>query len=442
MKKVSIVGFGRFGPTLYRLIKDDFIITLYDKKSIGVSKFFKNTTFAKSISEIYSSEVIFYCVPISAFENVIETHKKYFQNQHVLIDVLSVKIHPAKIFKKHLTNSKTQALLTHPMFGPDSSKNGFEGLPLIIDKFMANDKTYRFWKEYFKSKKLHIIEMSARDHDRMAASSQGLTHFIGRLLDKYHFIETPINSLGAKKLLEVKDQTCNDTWQLFMDLQLYNPYTKQMRIKLGNTFDKLSNKLLPKQVNSHFITFGIQGGKGSNNEEAIQQYLKRAGIKKYRIRYLYTSENVLSALNKGGIDRGQFAIANLVAGIVDESIQAMGRYKFKIIEQYEIKISHALMIRKDSKISEITTIMTHPQILAQCQQTISEKYPNLKQTSGEKDFMDQSMIAKYLSQKKLPKHIATIGSRILAELYDLQIIEDNLQDDKENYTSFLQVSRI
>lgn len=442
MKKVSIIGFGRFGKTLYRLIKDDFITVLHDKSKINTYEFTKNTTIAKKISEIYDSEAIFYCIPISEFESIISTHKRYFKNDHLLIDVLSVKMHPAKIFKKYLTNSKTQALLTHPMFGPDSSKGGFENLPIIIDKFMADNTNFEFWKNYFKSKNLNVIEMSAQDHDKMAASSQGLTHFIGRLLDAYNFKNTPIDSIGTKKLSEVVEQTCNDTWQLFTDLQHNNPYTKQMRIRLGEIYDKLYNRLLPRQANPRFITFGIQGGKGSFNEEAIQYYLKKEGVRKYKIKYLYTSENVLRALHKGDIDRGQFAIHNSVGGIVEESVQAMANYKFKIIEEFAIKISHALMIRKDAQFSQITTIMTHPQVFAQCKDTLLRKYPNLKQISGEKELIDTAMVAKHLSENKLPRHIATMGSKILADLYNLQIIEDNLQDAKENYTSFLQISRI
>lgn len=442
MKKVSIVGFGRFGKTLYRLIQDDFIISIYDQKAINVLGLEKNTKVAKSITEIYDSEVIFFAVPISSFEKVISLHKKYFQDHHLLIDVLSVKMHPAKIFKKYLINTDTQAILTHPMFGPDSSKDGFENLPIIMDKFMSSDKAYQFWKEYFKNKKINVIEMSAQSHDKLAANSQGLTHFIGRLLGIYNFKKTPIDSLGTKKLFEIVEQTCNDSWQLFTDLQHFNPYTKQMRIRLGNIYDKIYNKLLPKQISTKFITIGIQGGKGSFNEEALFYYLKKEGIDKFRIKYLYTSENVLKALHEGDIDRGQLAIHNSVGGTVGESILAMANYKFKIVEEFAIKISHALMIRKDAKFSEITTIMTHPQVLAQCKSTLSKKYPRLKQVSGEKDLIDHAVIAKHLSENKLPKNIATMGSKILAQLYNLQIIEDNLQDAKENYTSFMQVARI
>lgn len=438
--KVSILGFGRFGQTLYKLIKDDFSIILYDKNNIDQSKLSQDTKITKDVSEIYQADIVFFAIPISDFENVIIAHKKYFKD-HLLIDVLSVKMHPAKIFKKYL-EGKTEALLTHPMFGPDSSKDGFDNLPIIIDKFLSSEKNYQFWKDYFKNKGLKVIEMSAKDHDQMAATAQGLTHFIGRLLDEYNFKPTLIDSLGTRLLHEVQEQTCNDSWQLFEDLQHFNPYTKQMRIKLGDIYDQLYNKLLPKQVNPKYMIFGIQGGPGSFNEEAIYFYIKQEKIKKYKIKYLYTAERVLQALHKGDIDRGQFAIQNSVGGVVGESIEAMAKYKFKIVEQFEVKISHAIMIRKDAKASEITTIMTHPQVLAQCKATLSRKYPHLKQTSGEKELIDQSMVAKYLSQKKLPKNIATMGSKILAEIYNLQIVEDNLQDAKENYTSFMQVARI
>lgn len=444
MKQISIIGFGRFGKTLYRLLKDDFKIVLYNKSKINTNKIqlSKNTIIENNLSSVYKSDVIFYAVPISSFEKVIKEHKKYFFKDNLLIDVLSVKMHPQKVFDKYLNNTSIQALLTHPMFGPDSTKGGFEEHIIIMDRFKTDDKNYMFWKEYFVSKKLTVVEMSARKHDKIAANSQGLTHFIGRLLDEFKFDKTDIDSLGAKKLLEIKQQTCNDSWQLFNDLQQYNPYTKQMRLRLGISFDKLYNKLLPRQINPKHITYGIQGGKGSFNEEALFDFLKRSDITDYKIKYLYTSENVLSALHKGEIDRGQLAIHNAVGGIVEESIVAMAKYKFNIVDQFAIKISHALMIRNDTSLSEIDSIMSHPQVFAQCKQTLLEKYPNLKQISGNRNLIDHAMVAKYLSYKKLPKNIATIGSKVLAQIYNLKIIEDNLQDAKQNYTSFLQVSRL
>ncbi len=442
MKHISIVGYGRFGKVLHRLLKDDFIVTVYDKaKIIDRSEFSQKTIVAQSVGDIYKNDVIFYAVPIESFDQVITDHKQYFQDNHLLIDVLSVKLHPSKVFEKHLKGTKIQAMLTHPMFGPDSSKGSFKDLPIILDRFKTDRVNYEFWKKFFTNKKLKVIEMTAKQHDKLAANSQGLTHFIGRLLDGYGLKSTSIDSLGTKKLLEIKEQTCNDTWQLFTNLQHYNPYTGQMRIKLGNKFDQLYNQLLPKQLFCDGLVFGIQGGRGSFNEEAVNYFIKQAGIKNHKIKYLYTSANVMKELQTGKIDRGQFAIHNSAGGIVEESIQAMASYKFKIVNQFAIKISHALMIRRDADFSEITTIMTHPQVLAQCKQTLQYKYPNLKQTSGQGKYVDHALVAKSLAEKKLPKQIATMGSKILSQLYNLKIIEGNMEDLKENYTTFIQVSR-
>lgn len=192
---------------------------------------------------------------------------------------------------------------------------------------------------------------------------------------------------------------------------------------------------------SDYIIYGIQGGKGSFNEEAISDYIQRKKIKKYKVKYLYTSAGVLRALHAGEIDRGQFAIHNSTGGMVQESIQAMAKYKFKIIDQFAIKICHALMVGTDVDLGEITTIMTHPQVLAQCKQTLTEKYPGLKQTSGKGKLIDHATVAKKLAEKKIPRHVATMGSKILAKLYDLKIVEGDLQDLEENYTSFLVVER-
>ncbi|HEX5744241.1 MAG TPA: prephenate dehydrogenase/arogenate dehydrogenase family protein [Candidatus Saccharimonadales bacterium] len=438
MRRITIIGFGRFGRTLYELLKDDFEITVYRRSPITEKL---DAKVAKSLEEAYANDVIFYAVPISSFEKVIAAHKKYFKPRHLLIDVLSVKMHPAKVLTKQLAGTKAQALLTHPMFGPDSTRESFDGLPIIMDRFKASAENYKYWKDYFTRKKLKVVEMSPEQHDKMAANSQGLTHFVGRLLEEYGLGDSPIDTLGAKKLLEIKEQTTGDSWQLFNDLQHYNPYTKKMRLKLGEAYDEVYNKLLPNQASPDYLTIGIQGGKGSFNEEAVMYWLKRSGVKDYKIKYLHTTKKVLAALHSGEVDRGLFAIHNSVGGVVGESIEAMARYKFTIVEEFAIIIAHALMIRGDAEYGDVTTIMSHPQVFAQCKHTLPQKYPHLKLESGKGELIDHAKVAERLGAHKLPTHVGTMGSKILADIYGLKVVEDNLQDAKENYTSFLMVKR-
>ncbi len=203
----------------------------------------------------------------------------------------------------------------------------------------------------------------------------------------------------------------------------------------------MDNKLLPKRVNPTTLIFGIQGGVGSFNEQAILHYLKTKNINKFKIKYLYTSRKVLSNLHRGNIDFGLFAIHNSVGGMVTESIEAMADYKFKIVEELAIPIEHYLMKRKEVSNDQITTIMAHPQVFRQCQSTLAEKYPYLKQVSGKGDLIDTAKAAYILSRGKIARETAILGPKRLSDLYGLEIIANNLQDDKTNSTSFLLVKR-
>jgi prephenate dehydratase len=189
------------------------------------------------------------------------------------------------------------------------------------------------------------------------------------------------------------------------------------------------------------VTFGIQGGEGSFNEEALRYYIAQAGVENYAVNYLYTSPKVMEAVCEGRIDRGQCAIYNSTGGYVDETVNALKRYPVQVVEQFAIQIAHALMIRPGAELAKITTIMCHPQVIAQCRNTLSQKYVHLQYRPGEGDLVDNAAVAKALGDHRLPSHVAVMGSRALADLYRLSVVEDNLQDLQENYTFFLHVVR-
>ncbi len=437
MKKVLIVGFGRFGKVLEKILSEDFdvFINEINKEKIKSEKNLKFVDISEGIS---LCDTIFYSVPISNFEETFLSHKKFFneKNPKTIIDTCSVKIFPKKILEKNLPKN-FESILTHPMFGPDSYEKN-KSLPIVLDRFNSSNENYNFWKNFFISKNLKVVEMDADTHDQIASKTQGVTHFIGRILEDFGFEKSEIDTNGAKKLLEIKDQTCNDSWQLFSDLQTKNPYAIEMRKKIGESFDKIYSKLLPNKIFTDRLVIGIQGGPGSFNDEAVRYYLKRSEIENFEIVYLYTSENVLKALTEGKIDRGQFAIHNSTGGIVMESIKAMAKFKFKILEEFAIKISHTLMIHPDVTLEQVDSIMTHNQVFRQCKRTLAEKYPNLKLVDG----IDTSLTAKEISEGILPKNFGAMGSKVLAEIYNLKIVEENLQDSDQNFTSFLWIERL
>jgi len=442
MKNISIVGYGRFGRVLEKLLETRAHLVIYDL-NLTESELLGNRSLTSNIEDIYSAtqELIIYAVPINQLEKVLTEHKKLIRPSQKLMDVLSVKLFAQSAFKNALRGLDNEILLTHPMFGPDSSKDGFKGLNIVLDQFRFTDKSYVTIKKLFSSLGLNVIELSAEKHDEIAANTQGVTHFIGRLLDEFDYESSLIDTIGARKLAEIREQTCNDTWELFSNLQLCNPYTKEMRLKLGKAYDLVFSKLLPKQLDKDTITFGIQGGRGSFNEQALSEYVSKHSITNYKVVYLYSTENVLSALHKGDIDFGQFAVHNSIGGIVEETIVAMSRYRFNIVEQFSIEIRHFLLKHKEAKMEDISVIMTHPQVLKQCKMTLEAKYTNLKKMSGTGELIDHANVAKQIASRIIPISTAVMGPKILSEIYDLDIIEGDLQDASNNLTSFLMVSK-
>ena len=426
------------------MLQEDFTLRAYDSDPMRRAEAEQHGLTTASLHDTLASDAVCYCVPISAFEATIKEHLPYFHElggPRTLIDVLSVKLHARHVFERHLPVGY-QALLTHPLFGPDSvAASGMAGQTIVVDGYRMPPDTLDAWEQYFTSKGLLVVPMPADEHDRLAAESQGVTHFVGRTLERFGFAPTPIDTLGTRRLHDVASQVSNDTWQLFVDLQTLNPHTKAMRLRLSEAQDSVFDLLLPNRLVSDRMVVGIQGGRGSFNEEAARYYMSRTPDTPYELVYLHTTERVLRALHEGEVDRGVFAIHNSVGGMVGESVAAMARYRFAIVEEFAIKISHALMIAGGADFSRVDTVMAHPQVLRQCRTNLEKKYANLRQTSGDGDLIDQAKVAELLGTGELAGSIATMGSRTLAELNGLRVVEDNLQDLDENFTSFLWVER-
>jgi len=441
---VAVIGFGRFGRLWASMLREDWKLVVYDSAPELREEAVALGYAAVSLRSALSSDVIFYCVPISAFEAALREHLPYFaelEGARTLVDVLSVKVHPREVFDRYLP-ATYQAMLTHPMFGPDSvAVGGLAGQTIVLDRYRMPEAAFAGWKEYLEGKGLAVVIMTADEHDSLAAESQGVTHFVGRTLERFGFVPTAIDTLGTKKLHEITAQVTHDTQQLFVDLQTRNPYTGAMRVRLSQAQDTVFDQLLPNRLVADRLVVGIQGGRGSFNEEAARHYMSRTPAVPYELVYLHTTESVLRALHDGTVDRGQFAIHNSVGGMVGESVNAMARYRFAIVEEFAVKISHSLMMSKKGDFSDVDTVMTHPQVLAQCHTSLKTKYPALRQTSGEGDLIDHAKVAELLGRGALASSIATMGSRVLADIHGLRVIEDNLQDLDENFTSFLWVQR-
>ena len=230
MKKIGIIGYGRFGKVLYDLLLKTFDVLVYD-----FNKSLKDIELS-SLKEVLDCSLVFVAVPISLFEGCIKEISKFNLYNTTILDVCSVKVYPVRIMEKNLAEH-VGIIGTHPHFGPDSY-TPFRELKITLCPIRDINNRILEVREVFESLSIGVTQMTPDEHDRIAASSQGITHFIGRVLKEAGVRSTKINTLGFNELLGVIEQTCNDSWDLFRDLQKYNPYTKEM---IDNLIDKIND---------------------------------------------------------------------------------------------------------------------------------------------------------------------------------------------------------
>ena len=92
-------------------------------------------------------------------------------------------------------------------------------------------------------------------------------------------------------------------------------------------------------------------------------------------------------------------------------------------------------------LTEITTVITHPQVIAQCSRNFAERFPNIQLVEGTGDFADPARVGQALAEGALPRSTATASSERIANVFGLSVLASNLQDRPDNFTDFEFVRR-
>jgi prephenate dehydrogenase len=237
--RIGIYGLGRFGSFFAGLLAGKAEVRAYSRNPqraapAGVR--------GVSEGELLAMPAVCLCVDIGAMPEVLARIAPRLAPGTLVLDTCSVKELPVR-WMRELLPPAVDILATHPIFGPDSGAHGVQGLPMILWPARIAEPRYREWEGFFASFGLTVHRLPPDEHDRQAAFTQGLTHYLGRVLAELHLEPSAIGSLGYRRLLGIVEQTCNDTWRLFLDLQRFNPHTPEMRRALDRALEALKAKL-------------------------------------------------------------------------------------------------------------------------------------------------------------------------------------------------------
>jgi len=147
-----------------------------------------------------------------------------------------------------------------------------------------------------------------------------------------------------------------------------------------------------------------------------------------------TFEDALSAISSGEADLGMIPIENSVAGRVADIHHLLPASGLYIIGEWFLPVHHQLMAPRGAKLSDIKAVESHVHALGQCRRIIRER--GIKPiVSG-----DTAGAARDIAQRG-DKTTAAIASRLAAEIYGLDILMENIEDEAHNTTRFVVLAR-
>lgn len=184
-------------------------------------------------------------------------------------------------------------------------------------------------------------------------------------------------------------------------------------------------KLFPQRA-----MVACQGIEGAYSQIACDSIFKSPSIM-----YFKSFDNVFKAVESGMCQYGILPIENSTAGSVNTIYDLMLRHNFSIVRSARLKVSHNLLAKYGTKLSDVKEIFSHEQAINQCAAFLAGM-KGVKVTVVE----NTAVAAKMVAESGDPG-VAALSSRFCAEHYGLQTLQANVQDQDNNYTRFICISK-
>ncbi len=173
-----------------------------------------------------------------------------------------------------------------------------------------------------------------------------------------------------------------------------------------------------------------QGVEGAYQQMACDRIFKRA-----QISYFDSFDGVFRAVEQGFCQFGVLPIENSTAGSVNHVFDLMMSHDFHIVRTCRLKIDHCLLVNPGTTIDDIKVIYSHEQAIRQCADYLAN-HPDIEVHSCENTAIASKRVA-----ESGDKSVAAIASRSCANLYDLDVLEQSVQDQQNNYTRFACIAK-
>jgi len=177
------------------------------------------------------------------------------------------------------------------------------------------------------------------------------------------------------------------------------------------------------------MKIAFQGEPGAYSEQAVFNYFGDVETVPCE-----SFDAMFDAVMTGKSDAALAPIENSLAGSIHQNYDLLLRHELYIVGEYLLRVRHCLIAMPGVKREDVKKAISHPQALGQCAGYLRShgiKAEQVYDTAGSVKMLKESGA----------RDMAAIASRRAAELYGMQILEEGIEDNPENYTRFLAIQK-
>jgi len=184
------------------------------------------------------------------------------------------------------------------------------------------------------------------------------------------------------------------------------------------------------------LSIGYLGPKGSfSHLAAVRHFGSSVAFEDLR-----EIDGVFTEVARGHVDYGLVPIENSALGGIAETLDSFAKVagRVNVYAEVQLAVHHALAAACPP--SEVRRIHSKPEVFGQCRHWLATQYPQAELIPAASSSRAIQHVAE-LAEKEGPRHDAAIGSALAAELYDVTVLFDEIEDNPNNITRFAVISR-
>ena len=237
-----------------------------------------------------------------------------------------------------------------------------------------------------------------------------------------------------KNLSNVKNEELKHYIEIILK-DIMDSSKEYQKFKIGSSKEYVNN------LDFNGKKLGYTGVPGAYAYEVMINLLKNSknsdgstGVRAKEILSFNTHRELVEGVENGKVDFAILPIENSIVGEVRDSIDLINKRSIYIVGEVKHKIEHNLLGIKGSKIEDIKRVYSHEQALMQCSEFLG-KYPEWEKVK----MNNTALSAKYIGDTK-NKENACIANMETREMYNLELLQPDINNEKENFTRFFIVS--